>query len=128
MKRSVTPRAEAKRRRREAPCFGITIVLLLLNFTCAHNVRSDLAGLAMNSGLSVTASLLVCVIFAGSVGMNLLRTSRQPAWGCSISSGRNCRALASAWPNSSRADFGPPICYFVLHQLHGGPKPLSSKR
>ena len=62
--------------------FGITFVLLLLNFTCAHNMRSDLAGLAMNSGLSVTASLLVCVIFAGSVAINLLRTSRQPAWGC----------------------------------------------
>jgi hypothetical protein len=31
-------------------------------------------------------------------------------------------------PNSARADFGPPICYFVLQRLRGGPKPLSSKR
>ena len=33
-----------------------------------------------------------------------------------------------AQPYSAGADFGPPICYFVLRQLRGGPKPLSSKR
>jgi len=59
-----------------------SLVLLLVNFTCARDTVSDYAGVAMTSGFYVITSLVVCVIVAGIAAGRARRQNRTPALGC----------------------------------------------
>ena len=61
----------------------ISLVLMVLNFTCARNAASDRAGAAMTAGMSVIASSLLCLVIAIIASVKASRTSESNrALGC----------------------------------------------
>ena len=65
-----------------APLIAVTTAILVLNGWAASNTASDRAGVAMESGLFVIVSFLICVAFAAVCFGKIRAKGRKPAGGC----------------------------------------------